>query len=148
MLGNQKRPFYIDAEQSLKVTQFCLFHPSDQADSRIIDENIQPVDTRKCGFYRALVRDIAFDRRAVRKLGCQRLRLGFVDVGDDDGCASFGENAADRFSDSAGAAGDKRTLAVKTKRHDYDYRLLRTYVAVTHVFAKRSQNSGTTPAIV
>ena len=75
MLRDQKSPFYIDAEKTLKVTQISLFHASDHPDTRIVDENVQAIDTRKCGFDRGLVRNVAGDGGGAGKLAGERLRL-------------------------------------------------------------------------
>ena len=68
MFRDQKSPFYIDAEKTLKVTQFSLFHASDHPDTRIIDEDVQTIDSCECGFDRSLVRNVAGDCGGARKL--------------------------------------------------------------------------------
>src|SRR4051812_2892378 len=32
---------YIDAEQTLEVAEFCFFYPTDQTDTRIVDQNVE-----------------------------------------------------------------------------------------------------------
>ncbi len=115
-LRDQVEATDVDAEDPIKVVCFGLFHAANQADTSVVDQNVQVFDFANAGAGGGFVGDVEVLVSRSGELGGERCGPRFINVDDNYFCAGLGEDPRSLLADTARAACYQGCFTINSER--------------------------------